>query len=197
MPKKIQLQSELKHIFREKIILIMFLLPILLPILFRVIISMIIPYVQTLVSFTITPYLSYILSITLLLSPYAVGVVMGFIMLDDKDGKIAELLSITPSVRSKLNFWVPKKSNSHAELDYVLPWNDILVPIEVKSGASGTLRSLHRFVDEAPHDIAVRIYAGSYKVENTKTISGKKFRLINLPFYLIGEIETVLQNTYF
>ncbi len=93
-----------------------------------------------------------------------------------------------------MNFWVPKKSNSQAELDYVLPWKDILVPIEVKSGASGTLRSLHRFIDEAPHDLAVRIYAGRYNVENTNTISGKKFRLINLPFYLIGQIESVLEN---
>jgi len=116
------------------------------------------------------------------------------------NGRIAEhiagqeLLCLTTSVRSKLNFWVPKKSNSQAELDYVLPWKDILVPIEVKSGASGTLRSLHRFIDEAPHDIAVRIYAGKYNIENTSTISGKKFRLINLPFYLIGQIESVLEN---
>ena len=116
------------------------------------------------------------------------------------NGRIAEhiagqeLLSLTPSVRSKLNFWVPKKSNSQAELDYVLPWRDMLIPIEVKSGASGTLRSLHRFIDEAPHDLAIRIYAGNFKVENTNTIRGKKFRLINLPFYLIGQINTVLEN---
>lgn len=116
------------------------------------------------------------------------------------NGRIAEhiagqeLLSLTPSVRSKLNFWVPKKSNSQAELDFVLPLKDMLIPIEVKSGASGTLRSLHRFVDEAPHDIAVRIYAGSYKIENTSTISGKRFRLINLPFYLIGQVESILEN---
>ena len=118
------------------------------------------------------------------------------------NGRIAEhiagqeLLCLTTSVRSKLNFWVPKKSNSQAELDYVLPWKDILVPIEVKSGASGTLRSLHRFIDEAPHDLAVRIYAGKYNVENTNTINGKKFRLINLPFYLIGQIELVLDSVY-
>ena len=116
------------------------------------------------------------------------------------NGRIAEhiagqeLLSLTPSVRSKLNFWMPKKVNSQAELDYVLPWSDLLIPIEVKSGASGTLRSLHRFVDEAPHDIAVRVYTGKYRVEDAKTISGKKYRLINLPFYLIGQIETVLEN---
>ena len=119
---------------------------------------------------------------------------------DVYNGKIAEhvagqeLLSLTPSVRSKLNFWVPKKSNSQAELDYVLPWNGLLIPVEVKYGASGTLRSLHRFIDEAPHDIAVRIYAGKYKVEDTRTINGKKYRLINLPFYLISQIKFILEN---
>lgn len=107
-----------------------------------------------------------------------------------------ELLCLAPSVRSKLNFWVPKKSSAQAELDYVLPWNDILLPVEVKSGATGTLRSLHRFIDESPHDIAIRIYSGSFNVEDSKTIKGKKFRLINLPYYLIGEINLVLDNLY-
>ncbi len=117
---------------------------------------------------------------------------------DVYNGRIAEhiagqeLLCLTPSVRSKLNFWVPKKTNAQAEIDYVLPWNDILIPVEVKSGASGTLRSLHRFIDEAPHNIAIRIYAGHFNVENTKTINGKPFRLINLPFYLISQIESLL-----
>ena len=105
-----------------------------------------------------------------------------------------ELLGLSPSVQSGLNFWIPKKPNSQAEVDYVLPWRDMLVPIEVKSGASGSLRSLHRFVDEAPHALAVRVYAGKYSVEETKTIGGKKFSLVNIPFYLIGQIESVLQN---
>lgn len=116
------------------------------------------------------------------------------------NGRIAEhiagqeLLNLTSSVRSKLNFWVPKKSSSQAELDFVIPWKDMLIPVEVKSGASGSLRSLHRFVDEAPHDIAIRIYSGIFKTENAKTISGKKYRLINLPFYLIGQVNNVLEN---
>ncbi len=118
------------------------------------------------------------------------------------NGKIAEhiagqeLLTLSSSVRSKLNFWVPKKSNAQAEIDYVFPWNDILIPIEVKSGASGRLRSLHRFMDEAPHNLAIRIYAGNYRIEDTKTIKGKMFRLINIPFYLIGQIKPILESCY-
>ncbi|MBC8320156.1 MAG: ATP-binding protein [Bacteroidetes bacterium] len=114
-------------------------------------------------------------------------------------GKIAEhiagqeLLALKPSVRSKLNFWVPKNPNAQAELDYVWPWEDMLIPIEVKSGATGSLRSLHRFVDEAPHSWAVRIYTGKYKIEDIATIKGKKFKLINLPYYLVGQIDKILK----
>ncbi len=105
-----------------------------------------------------------------------------------------ELLALMPSVRSKLNFWVPKNVKAQAELDYVLPWEDILIPLEVKAGASGSLRSLHSFIDEAPHDWAVRIYAGKYKLERTETISGKKYNLINIPFYLVGQIYKILKE---
>ncbi len=105
-----------------------------------------------------------------------------------------ELLVRMPSVRSKLNFWVPKNINAQAEVDYVYPWNDMVIPIEVKSGTTGRLRSLHRFVDEAPHDWAVRVYSGKFRVEDAKTIRGKKFRLINVPFYLIGQMDKVLQD---
>ena len=116
------------------------------------------------------------------------------------NGRIAEhiagqeLLVLKSSVRSKLNFWVPKSASSQAELDYVWSWEDMMIPVEVKSGVTGRLRSLHRFVDEAPHDWAVRVYAGKFKIEDVKTIKGKAFRLINLPFYLVGQINKVLKE---
>lgn len=116
------------------------------------------------------------------------------------NGKIAEhitaqqLLAQMPSVLSKLNFWVPRNINAQAETDFVLPYEDRLVPIEVKSGATGKLRSLHRFMDEAPHDVAIRVYAGKLIKEDTKTIHGKPFRLINIPFYLLGQINEILKQ---
>lgn len=116
------------------------------------------------------------------------------------NGKIAEhitaqqLLAQMPSVISKLNFWVPRNINAQAEIDFVLPYEDRLIPIEVKSGATGKLRSLHRFIDEAPHDTAVRVYAGKFIIEEAKTIRGKHFKLINIPFYLLGQINKILKQ---
>lgn len=115
-------------------------------------------------------------------------------------GKIAEhitgqeLMAMAPSVRSKLHFWTREERNAQAEIDYVIPWQDMLIPVEVKSGATGSLRSLHQFINKAPHSIAIRVFSGKYKVEDAKTIQGKKFKLINLPFYLVGQIEKILAN---
>jgi hypothetical protein len=67
-----------------------------------------------------------------------------------------------------------------------------IIPIEVKSGEVGRLRSLHQFMDRCPHDIAVRVCSARLRVDNVKTIAGKPFRLLNLPFYAVSDIHTQL-----
>jgi predicted AAA+ superfamily ATPase len=88
-----------------------------------------------------------------------------------------------------LNFWVRKKSQSTAEVDFVIQYNDLLIPVVVKSGEPGRLRSLHQFMDMAPHAYAVRLYADKLAVQQTQTIRGKKFYLLNLPYFLAGKIR--------
>jgi len=67
-----------------------------------------------------------------------------------------------------------------------------VIPIEVKAGKAGRLRSMHEFIDRAPHNYAVRVYSDKLEVNNLETIKGKKFFLLNLPFYLIGSIDKYL-----
>jgi hypothetical protein len=105
-----------------------------------------------------------------------------------------ELLAMSNSIMNKLQFWVREKKQSSAEVDYLYPYNGKLIPIEVKSGSIGKLRSLHQFMDEAPHTLAVRVWQGSYSVEKAKTIAGKEFTLLNLPFYLVHRIERELDK---
>jgi predicted AAA+ superfamily ATPase len=68
-----------------------------------------------------------------------------------------ELLAQNISVLAQRFFWVREAKNSNAEIDFVLPFNAYLIPVEVKSDAGTTLKSLHQFIDIAPHAIAVRI----------------------------------------
>ncbi|GHB39274.1 ATP-binding protein [Mongoliitalea lutea] len=100
-----------------------------------------------------------------------------------------EIISIQDLTDQKPNFWTREKNQSSAEVDLVYPYEGKLIPIEIKSGATGSLRSLHQFVDAANHSYAIRIYAGKLDVEETKTPAGKSYKLLNLPYYLGTQIE--------
>ncbi len=86
-------------------------------------------------------------------------------------------------------FWVREKKQSSAEVDVVLNVGSACIPVEIKSGKTGTLKSLHQFINRAPHSFAVRLYAGPLAVEDSETTEGKKFRLLNLPYFLAGALQ--------
>lgn len=100
-----------------------------------------------------------------------------------------ELLAKQTSLLNSLNFWVREKKDSVAELDYLLPYEDTMIPVEVKSGATGRLRSLHQFMEVYHGDVAVRLYAGNYSIDNLTSPGGKEYRLVNMPYYLAGVIK--------
>jgi uncharacterized protein len=104
-----------------------------------------------------------------------------------------ELLARQYSALRGLTFWVREKSASSAEVDYLFSYKEKLVPIEVKSGATGTLRSLGVFMDMAPHNMAVRFYAGEILISTITTPRGKTAHLLNLPYYLVSQIEKYLE----
>ncbi len=108
-----------------------------------------------------------------------------------------ELRTSSYSVLHKIHFWIREKKESSAEVDYILPWQGKLIPIEVKSGTIGKLRSLHQFMDQVPHSIAVRVWQGASSIEKARTTSGKEFTLLNLPFYLVHRIENELNKLPF
>jgi predicted AAA+ superfamily ATPase len=105
-----------------------------------------------------------------------------------------ELIASKFSISNALNFWVRTKKDSNAEIDYIIQHRSELIPVEVKAGAIGKLRSLHQFMDQSPGKIAVRVYQGPYLVQEAKTIAGKKFTLLNLPFYTVHRIEQELDK---
>ncbi|MCK5097374.1 MAG: ATP-binding protein [Desulfobacteraceae bacterium] len=99
-----------------------------------------------------------------------------------------ELLTYDTSPLYKLHFWSREKKQSSAEIDFLIQFENMIIPIEVKSGATGRLRSLHQFIDRTSHNYAVRIYSGKLEVNLIKTLNGKNFILLNLPFYLAGSV---------
>ena len=117
-------------------------------------------------------------------------------MVDAWRGHIAEqitaqeLLALEDRVGQHRAFWA--KPNNGAEVDFVVSHDSRLYPIEVKSGTNSHLRSLQVFMDSSNVDVAIRIWSKPYSVDEIKTVNGKTFKLVNLPFYLIGRIHDVL-----
>jgi len=95
-----------------------------------------------------------------------------------------ELISVQHNAYKKPKFWVRDKTQSSAEVDLLMVAGDKAIPVEIKSGPTGKLRSLHQFIDRSSHPYAVRIFANSFRIEQHKTPGGKEFLLMNLPYYL-------------
>jgi len=100
-----------------------------------------------------------------------------------------ELLSFQYNALSALHFWVREKKESTAEVDYLFQYDGLIIPIEVKSGKEGTLKSLHSYMDIAPHKFAIRFYAGALNITDAITQNGKQYKILNLPYYLGSQIE--------
>ena len=123
-------------------------------------------------------------------------------ILDAYRGKIAEqivaqeLLASETRVSVQRAFWVREKKGSDAEVDFILQYDSKIIPIEVKSGHNAKLRSLHLFMDDAPHNVAVRVWSQPFSIDEITSPYGKKFKLLNLPFYYVGQLKEILdENT--
>lgn len=100
-----------------------------------------------------------------------------------------EYLSLNMLKNIKPCFWVRDRSGSSAEIDLLINYKNLLIPIEIKSGKSGRLRSLHQFIDTCKHPYAIRLFAGKFSIENHVTPSGTPYYLMNLPYYCTTQIE--------
>jgi predicted AAA+ superfamily ATPase len=103
-----------------------------------------------------------------------------------------ELMSINTLKAVKPVFWVREKTQSSAEVDLVVQFNKMVIPIEIKSGKEGKLKSLHQFIEASAHPYAVRMYAGKFSIEEHSTKSGKKYFLMNMPYYLSTKLYDYL-----
>lgn len=107
-----------------------------------------------------------------------------------------ELQSLWASSPPKLNFWVRDKYQSSAEVDFVIPHRGKLLPIEVKSGSTGSLRSLMQFMMISKHDMAIRIHDGSLGFDELRLPDGQTFGLLNLPLCLSAKVRQYVDHYF-
>lgn len=99
----------------------------------------------------------------------------------------------------RLFYW-QRGGGRPGEIDYVVQRGARIVPVEAKSGAPGSLKSLHQFVHERGMDIAVRVHSAPPTIErvSVKTTTGKpvEYTLLSIPHHLAwraGELIDTVQ----
>lgn len=101
-----------------------------------------------------------------------------------------------PYIEPALYYWAREDKGSNAEVDYVIQHGSRVIPIEVKAGSTGALKSLHSFMNLKKLSLALRINSDlpSKTAVSVKTHAGEyvEYILLSLPFYLLGQSRRLL-----
>lgn len=79
----------------------------------------------------------------------------------------------------QLHYWNRPQQGAESKIDYLVERNQEIVPVEVKSGKQGSLKSLHQYLKQYPQSEALVLYQGNLKQMN---------RIKFMPLYLAGKI---------
>jgi len=115
-----------------------------------------------------------------------------------------ELRSIGPAFEERpLFYWHREEKNANAEVDYLWAHEGHIIPIEVRAGTSGSLKSLQVFLAEKKRDLAVRLNMdqpsiGSFTVQigDKDGVRDVTYTLPSLPLYLVGQLDRLLHEHF-
>lgn len=116
-----------------------------------------------------------------------------------QEGKLAEQYAAQAlvaasgvTVQANLHYWLREGKSTNAEVDFILARGNRILPLEIKAGTSGSLRSLHQFIaiKNVPEAWRSDILPPSIQMINTEIMQadGKKrvsYTLSNIPLYLL------------
>ena len=86
---------------------------------------------------------------------------------------------------SQLFFWIRDKKSSMAEIDYVVNVDADILPVEVKAGKAGKLKSLRLFMEEKGSRFGIRI-----SQERLSYFDG----ILSIPLYMIEHLPRLVRS---
>jgi len=98
-----------------------------------------------------------------------------------------EILSYgDPYADKKLYFWAREARGSTAEVDLLIDINGMPIPVEVKSGTRGTLKSMRLFLREYPRTA----FAIRYSMHELSFFD----RILSIPLFMVGQTGRLVRN---
>ncbi len=126
------------------------------------------------------------------------------------EGKIAEQFIAQhlpcfgrPTSSPVPTYWLREGRSVNAEVDFLVQLDRNIVPIEVKAGKSGSLKSLLQFVYQKGSKRAVRFdlnpptfHHVSHKLAQSDGSKNIEFDLLSLPLYMIEQLPRIFRNLH-
>jgi len=110
------------------------------------------------------------------------------------NGELAEqwigqalLLATHSNQTPELYYWAREKKSSSAEVDYVIVNSDKILAVEVKAGKTGSLKSLHLFMQEKQSRMSIRFNSDqpSYYAKD---------KIMSLPLYIAEQTYAIINS---
>ncbi len=90
-----------------------------------------------------------------------------------------ELLALSdPRGKQQLYYWQRMERSSNAEVDYLVQAHQSIIPVEVKSGKTGHLKSMHQFLEKYPQT--------PYGIRLSSDIYHQYDKIITYPLYALS-----------
>lgn len=91
-----------------------------------------------------------------------------------------------PYKRPEAFFWNRDKKSSQAEIDYLLAVESKIIPVEVKSGKTGSLKSMRLFLQENPKSpFGVRFSGLPFSFYD---------HVLSIPLYAVGQVKRLVEQ---
>ena len=131
-------------------------------------------------------------------------------LLTVQEGRLAEqfvgqeLRAIGPGFAERtLFYWHREAKNANAEVDYLWTQDGNVIPVEVRAGTSGSLKSTHVFLAEKARRFAIRFNMDRPSIGDFSVDLGSKtkaqtvaFTLLSLPIYLAGQLDRLIREQH-
>ncbi len=117
-------------------------------------------------------------------------------------GTIAEQLAglellhyLPPNKRYDMYYWVRTEKNATAEIDYLADYAQAILPIEVKAGVQGGMKSLWAYMHDKHLKNAVRISLENFSCfDYQDTTAGATRHVTICPLYAVAMLHKLLQQ---
>ena len=103
-----------------------------------------------------------------------------------------------PWEEPRLFYW-QRTGGRQGELDFIYQHGPHIIPIEVKAGSAGSMKSLHAFMQSKQLPLAIRLDTNPPSIQDldvrTTTGDHARYRLLSLPLYMTETIPSAIERS--